>query len=382
MRSKKRHGFMAVLLVTVIALVLGLSGTASATNNTPQVGTQMAVCLDGSGSINPDEWSLMVGGLAAAVSNVSVVPQDGSVELTVIQFAGSLATVEVYPTVITPATIGEVTSNITGIGKRGGLTPIGAGIDLATAQITGSPNFATAGWQVINISTDGVPTYPTGDPKGAAETAVTNAVAAGIDEIDAEAIGDQTDVPWMALDLVYPDGPGGASGAVVPPDPFPPRPPDPNFMGFVRVVASFEDYAEAITQKFEVVLPPRLMLTPETDTNCVGESHTVTAVLEDGFGAPIPGETINFSVAGANPTGGSDVTDANGVATFTYTGTNAGSDTIQATDGGQTSNVVEKIWEECVPPVPGIAGWGIIAALAAMAGASMLAIRRRRAYQR
>jgi hypothetical protein len=56
----------------------------------------------------------------------------------------------------------------------------------------------------------------------------------------------------------------------------------------------------------------------------------VTATVTDASGQPVAGVTVRFSVTGVNPTSGSNVTDANGQATFTYTGTVAGLDTITA----------------------------------------------------
>jgi Bacterial Ig-like domain (group 1) len=75
-----------------------------------------------------------------------------------------------------------------------------------------------------------------------------------------------------------------------------------------------------------------LALTPATDTNEAGDSHTVTATLTDATAgnAPVPGATIGFSVTGANPGTGSGVTNASGQTTFTYTGTSIGGDMISA----------------------------------------------------
>lgn len=93
-------------------------------------------------------------------------------------------------------------------------------------------------------------------------------------------------------------------------------------------------------------------LTPETDTNIVGENHTVTATVRDDFGDPVEGVTVNFDVVGGpsvvdgdpsapNPANGSDVTDANGEATFTYTNSEASTDTITATVPTQANVSVE-----------------------------------------
>jgi hypothetical protein len=76
-------------------------------------------------------------------------------------------------------------------------------------------------------------------------------------------------------------------------------------------------------------IDPTLTLTPEDADNPIGTSHTVTATLKTGP-FPMDGERIGFTVTGANPRSGSAVTNAAGVATFTYTGTVPGLDTITA----------------------------------------------------
>ncbi len=65
--------------------------------------------------------------------------------------------------------------------------------------------------------------------------------------------------------------------------------------------------------------------------NAPGTSQSLTATLLDSNKQPISGQPITFAVTGANPTSGSGLTDANGNATFTYTGANIGTDTVQAT---------------------------------------------------
>ena len=70
------------------------------------------------------------------------------------------------------------------------------------------------------------------------------------------------------------------------------------------------------------------------------------------------GETVNFTVSGANSATGSNTTDSNGQAVFCYTGTNTGLDTIVASwyddVAMQTleSNTVEKTWNRKPPPPP------------------------------
>jgi hypothetical protein len=110
---------------------------------------------------------------------------------------------------------------------------------------------------------------------------------------------------------------------------------------------------EDITLK--VTAPPAtLELTPATATNVVGTQHCVTATVEDQFGNPTPGITVRFSVTGSVTTSGSAVTDANGQATFCYTGPALpGSDAITAyadtngnsvQDAGEPGDTAAKTW--------------------------------------
>ncbi len=95
-------------------------------------------------------------------------------------------------------------------------------------------------------------------------------------------------------------------------------------------------------------------LAPLSATNDVGTSHTVTATVttdDPAPGTPVVGTSVTFEVVAGPHTGtaGTGVTDASGVATFSYTGTAVGTDTIEATfvdslGRTQRSNRVEKTW--------------------------------------
>jgi hypothetical protein len=107
---------------------------------------------------------------------------------------------------------------------------------------------------------------------------------------------------------------------------------------------------DAFVTKLDLIgAPMTLVLTPPTAENEVGNPHTVTATVTDFGGQPVPGVTVRFTVTGANPTSGSDVTDANGQATFTYTGTVAGLDTIDAYADTNNNGVRDLT---TVPPEP------------------------------
>jgi len=74
-----------------------------------------------------------------------------------------------------------------------------------------------------------------------------------------------------------------------------------------------------------------ISLTPAGQTHDVSEVATVTALVTSG-GSPQSGQAVTFSVlTGPNAgTGGSGTTAADGTATFSYSGTTTGTDTLQA----------------------------------------------------
>ena len=79
-------------------------------------------------------------------------------------------------------------------------------------------------------------------------------------------------------------------------------------------------------------------------------SHTVTATAVTTGGTPVAGVTMTFDVlTGPNSAaGGSAITNASGQASFTYTDVSTPAwpkiDTIQASFGGNGSNIVQKVW--------------------------------------
>lgn len=70
-------------------------------------------------------------------------------------------------------------------------------------------------------------------------------------------------------------------------------------------------------------------LTPATSTNNVTTQHVLTAHVEIGM-LPWQGGSVVFSVSGAHTDTRQAMTDVNGNATYAYTGTNVGMDTISA----------------------------------------------------
>jgi hypothetical protein len=78
--------------------------------------------------------------------------------------------------------------------------------------------------------------------------------------------------------------------------------------------------------------PPFMLdLQPTFMTNPVDTEHCLTATVTDAGGNPVPDIVVRFTVTGSVSASGNDTTDANGEATFCYTGPSLpGADTIRA----------------------------------------------------
>jgi uncharacterized repeat protein (TIGR01451 family) len=136
-------GETVCLVVTAIAVL----------TSTP---TQMAMILDGSGSISSSDWTLMKEGLARSIENSSIFPHDGNVELTVVQFGGTKAQVELAPTTVTKYNYSSIGTKIRNMHQLTGSTPMSCGIRLAADQLRNIGKFNASTRQIINLVTDGV----------------------------------------------------------------------------------------------------------------------------------------------------------------------------------------------------------------------------------
>lgn len=251
--KKKVPSLIAVLVVVLLIGLLPSATMAQGPN------TQMVLLIDGSGSIAGSDFQIMLDGIAAAVGDRTCLPHNGSVELSVIQFS-TVAVLEVGPTVINSTTTATTFANdVANITQLGNNTNYQAAFDLARTTITGSPNFATASFQAINMSTDGEPTAGSPDPVTGAINARNAAVSAGVDEIDVEAIGmTSAAVTWIQDNILYPQ-----PGNIAPP--FTP--------GWLVDIVDFQDYASSLCEKFQVVVPPQPE--PEPEEEFVPEPGTI-----------------------------------------------------------------------------------------------------------
>lgn len=136
--------------------------------------------------------------------------------------------------------------------------------------------------------------------------------------------------------------------------------------GGLQILAKDGSNRSIILGGANVQLPGSVEIDPPTATNLVGDPHTVTITVRDTSGVLV-GETVTVVVSGVHSLTGSDVTNAAGQITFTYTGTVPGTDAITASyvdaTGATRSATAEKIWElpPNVAPVAALADPGSVA---------------------
>src|SRR5207245_150455 len=106
-----------------------------------------------------------------------------------------------------------------------------------------------------------------------------------------------------------------------------------------------------------IPLPPAMTLALQaapSNGHIVGQSQAFTVAAMDGAGHAVPNVAVQLGVFGANPAQLAGTTDVNGTVTFSYIGSNAGTDTVTATafiSGLRTvSNAVPIQW---TIPAPG-----------------------------
>jgi len=246
--------------------------------------TQLAMVLDGSGSISSSDWDLMKEGLKQAIRNESVFPYDGSVELTVVQFGGGswfsnpYAKVELSPIIITddvgdPGYYMDVSTDVGNIPQLGGYTPTGCGIRLGADQLHDIGNFSSDHLQVIVLVTDGeancewIPGGYTAQYKGetlgklSAEDAreyslTTLGMQEDQDEFDSLAVGSGPDVPWLNSSIVWPQ-PGYIA------------PPYTNGAGWVNHVTDWQEFADAINELFKFLFMSITIRVELTDSTTI-----------------------------------------------------------------------------------------------------------------
>ncbi|RVU43320.1 vWA domain-containing protein [Rubrivivax rivuli] len=224
------------LSAVLAAGVMSLSSHAAVT-------TQLGFLVDASGSIGTTNFNIMRAGYVAALN---ALPVDGTIEVTMVNFANSTTTV-IAPQVLTAASRATMITAINSFSYIGGGTDTAAGINAISAAMVASTNYNAGLRSIINLATDGVP-----NNQAAAEAAALASRNAGIDALTAEAIGsfNSAGLLRMVYSPVTTAGTVGggvllASGAT-PPNPMTSQP-------WVLPVNSFDDFQTAIVAKVQAI---------------------------------------------------------------------------------------------------------------------------------
>ena len=268
--------------------------------------TQLAILLDGSGSISLYSWNITKEGLANAIKNPMVFPHSGAVELTIIQFGAekNCSKLEVGPVIVNNNNYQNISDMILEIKKyRAGFTPMAAGIYLAADTLLKSKNFGgfdTDNRQIINIVTDGIPNVISGPGELCGDLEEDYKTTGGKlsklsaqeardyllsklsmtelqDEIDVVAVNtSQKDmeigIEWLKDNIAWPQ-PGYMSW---PPEGHP---------GWVHHVSSWQEFVESIDEQFKLLFGSitsnmKITYTSLRDPNIENNQYSITIITK------------------------------------------------------------------------------------------------------
>jgi Protein of unknown function (DUF1194)/PEP-CTERM motif len=152
--------------------------------------TALSINIDGSGSISGADFTLQKNSYINALNALITPAQFGANAITVYQFATNV--VQEFPETIinNAANLTALTTAIGGMTQLGTNTAIGDSIATAAAQLLG---FGFGDRQIIDVSTDGM--NNTGQNP---VTAATNAVTAGIEQVNCLGVGAAADCSFIA----------------------------------------------------------------------------------------------------------------------------------------------------------------------------------------
>ena len=143
---------------------------------------------------------------------------------------------------------------------------------------------------------------------------------------------------------------GGASGSLTS-DGFYTAPDSISQAQNVQITATSQTTSSTIGAAVVTLLPPPppiALAAAAPSPYTIGSLQEFIATLMSPDGTPLSGVAVAFTVSGANAQLGSATTNTNGQATFSYTGSNTGTDNIQAAAGfnGELLNsaVVSAVW--------------------------------------
>lgn len=95
-----------------------------------QTGLDLAFCMDGSGSIDQADFALQKQGIISALQNTQLVPRDGTIAFTLIQFGNNTTRVEVpYTLISSESDANNIVSQIAVFDQIGGGTNPGDAVN-------------------------------------------------------------------------------------------------------------------------------------------------------------------------------------------------------------------------------------------------------------
>lgn len=141
---------------------------------------ELALAIDGSGSISASNFALQRDAYVSVLSDLSVLPRDGSVAIGVYLFSSNVQTVFSFAE-ITAANHGALIAAVQAMVRPAGNTNIAGAITTATNDIFS--NSISSDRQLIDVSTDGANNI------GNLANARNAAIAAGIEQVNCIGIG-------------------------------------------------------------------------------------------------------------------------------------------------------------------------------------------------
>ena len=222
----------------------------------------LVIVLDSSGSIGTSTFYDYTNSTANIISNSNIIPQNGSVRLTLIQFS-DYSYIEIPPTIITSSNINSLKSKIQSINYISSGTNTHVAIDEATRVLKSTT--PTAINRVVMLATDGQPNYQNAF-LDSAENMEKSGVVDALNIIGISSISDDFNMK-----------------AAVFPQPF------DDTKGFYRKADTFADYSNIFKDAAQSVIKTSICI-GSISLNKVG-----TFVDTNNDGSAQAGEKINYT---------------------------------------------------------------------------------------
>ncbi|GFD83854.1 hypothetical protein KUL118_67160 [Tenacibaculum sp. KUL118] len=145
-RRKAHHGLSGCLLFLFSLIVSPLVFAK----------TDLVFIVDGSGSISATDWNIQRQGIVSALQDPLVVPRDGEITVTVVQFASTARIEFPYRVIDSEADAQAAINAVQSMSQYSGSTGPGYGIALATNHLIGN-GALEEDFQSYCMSTDGSP---------------------------------------------------------------------------------------------------------------------------------------------------------------------------------------------------------------------------------